>query len=190
MPNQFQDIPLAGDLLSISQGDLKQNFDYIQGSLGKDHQLVFGHTDTGTTFEGRHIQVSLNDRTNANLAMPGDGTDSLLWSSSGNLYWKDTTIASGVQITNKNVLPSAIANGGFSFLPGGIMICWGTTAFAGTSLAINFPNGGFTTVFVCNASLNVTREPAVTSLNNTGFTLITDSSAGGSAVYWMAIGAK
>jgi hypothetical protein len=45
-----RNIPLAGDLLSKSQGDLLNNSKYWVDSLGKDHQIVNGHNSG--LFEG------------------------------------------------------------------------------------------------------------------------------------------
>ena len=108
MPNQFKDKPDAADLLSNSQSDLKGNFEYVQGALGKDHQVVFGDTDTGTTFGGRHKQVSLNNRGSA-VAHPADGTSSFFYDNGGNTFWRNASVGP-VQMTNATV-PVAAASG-------------------------------------------------------------------------------
>ncbi len=192
MPNEFTDNPNPGSQIqSVSRGLIRANFQYLQGSLGKDHQMVFGDTDTGTTFEGRHLTVSLWNQNNPDLPIPADGIDSYIWSSGGNVYWKNAITATGVQLTNSNVgSPSAIANGGYTFLPGGIMMCWGTQAISGTSSTVTFPHGGFSTVFVCNASLNQpARRTGVVSLGIGGFQFQVDTSVSAN-FYWQAIGAK
>lgn len=193
MPNTFQNKPDATDTLSTSQGDLKQNFGYIQGALGKDHQIVFGDSDTGTTFEGRHTQVSLNSRGNVNLAMPGDGTDSLLWSSGGNVYWKNTTVAAGVQMTNSAVGSPLSASRGYTFLPGGLLLQWGDVVGTGSPQTVTFTTGGGITFSTCYQVLiissNTTSIPVVTAISNTQFTFAYNNN-GGFTYRWMAIGAK
>lgn len=188
MPNTLQNIPLATDLLSVSQGDLKQNCDYFVGALGKDHQIVFGDSDTGTVAEGRHLGLSLIDK--GAQAFPGDGTDSFFYSTAGNIFWRNASVGP-VQITDKNVVPSAIQNKGFTYLPGGIMLCWGTQA-ANLALGnpINFPNGGFTTVFIATGCTSANDRPfAVTAISTTQLTYSVTNPAG-VTIYWWAIGAK
>ena len=91
----FADIPLASNLISNSQGDIRDNFDYLQAILNTDHQSVFGNNNT-TAFEGRHQQVSLLDW---NVVTPGSGpvfpvgqnVDNQIFSYQGNLFAQTAT---------------------------------------------------------------------------------------------------
>jgi hypothetical protein len=131
MPNTFKDVPQPGDILSQSQSDLEHNFLYLQGALGKDHQIVIGDTDTGTTFEGRHLAVSLNNK-GTSPAFPGDGTDSFFWSNTGDLWGRNAT-SPPLQLTNLNFSAQAMAPStatGYANLTGGVSVQWGTITTA------------------------------------------------------------
>lgn len=94
-----KNIPQLGDLISNSQVDLLQNSQFWVDSLSKDHKIANGDT-SGTSFEGRHIQVALNDRADDNLAFVGDGANSQLWGSNGALWWRNSTSAAFKVIDN------------------------------------------------------------------------------------------
>lgn len=167
MPNQFKDIPQPGDILATSQSDLEHNFLYIQGALGKDHQVVIGDTDTGTPFEGRHLQVSLKGQA-ASIAFPSDSVDSQIWSHSGNLFFQNGTAGQSFQFTTANSTANfgSIVNyqaagggfgsctGGWTFLPGGLIMNYGsvTTVNPGGSinvkLACTFPGSNIASIVV------------------------------------------
>src|SRR5882757_2735630 len=53
MVDIFQNIPNPSDLISVSQGDIKGNFGYLNTTLGKDHQIAFGDTSADSK-EGYH----------------------------------------------------------------------------------------------------------------------------------------
>src|ERR1700687_649090 len=140
MANQYLDIPQAGDILSTSQGQLEHNFLYLANTLGTssksgDHQIAIGNADNAT-FEGRHLQVCLKNRN----ALPptasgiGDGTDSLIYSNNGNLFLGSVAGAGAFQLTTYNSntplfgtntnydnTASGTFNGGWTFLPGGLI---------------------------------------------------------------------
>lgn len=196
MAFSFQDKPLSGDILATSQGDLKQNFDYLQAVLGgvspivKDHQigfkLVTSH-DSSTLGEGRHNSVGLIDNGVPNF--PTDGITDFIYATAGNIFFK--TVANvPIQLTNVNVgAPSAIQNKGYTFLPGGIMLCWGTQLATATN-PIVFPNSGFSTVFVATGCTSANdRAFAITSLLYNQFTYSVNNPTG-VTIYWYAIGAK
>lgn len=181
----FQDKPLSTDLISVSQGDLQGNFEYLQGSLDKDHQCVFGDTPA-TPGEGRHRSVGLID--NGVLTFPtGDDVDSFWYSTGGNTFWSNTTVGP-VQMTNASV-PLA-ASSGNSFLPGGLLIQWGVSALTGVATTITYPVA-FTTGYVVTGSLSALGASfAVTTIGNNNFTVTGASSLAGIDFIWTAIGAK
>lgn len=75
------DNPTANQILKNSQPLIRDNIQYVVGALGKDHQIVFGHTDA-TLFEGRHLQVSLKNQ-NGTVYTISDGDDQVLYSDNG-----------------------------------------------------------------------------------------------------------
>lgn len=200
MANQFKDIPLPSDLLSVSQSDLKGNFDYIQGALGKDHQIVFGDTDTGTTFEGRHLQVSLKSRANPNPNTT-DGSNAVLFCNSNNeLAYTNATLGAGtaVQLTSATISAQGSAIG-YSFLPGGVMIQWGKATTTGLLTAFTFAGLGAKSFPSLAFSLTVTPLTnvintngqifAITAFSTTGFSIGRSSAYSGNIdFFYIALG--
>lgn len=97
----------------------------------------------------------------------------------------------------RNIQPLA-ANSGYTFLPGGLLIQWGTATFTG-SLAVVYPNAltapAFSIQFtqVNGASSNIREWGQVFATSNTGFTIRAIQDGGGvsgssTTFYWMAIG--
>src|SRR2546430_5080856 len=126
MANTWQDIPLAADLISDSQDDLRQNFAYLNTILGNDHQIAFLDTDTGAG-EGRHKKVSLITQAMAPVYVAGQNYNNALWSDSQNIYWQTNVGATNIKLTNP--AGTLVASTGYSFLAGdattGIIIQWG-----------------------------------------------------------------
>lgn len=187
----FQSKPLASDLISNSQADLKGNFDFMQATLGKDHKLNFGDTDI-TLFEGRHTQVSLNDRGGA-VAHPGDGTDSFMYSNGGQLYWRNAAVGP-VQMTNSTT-PVA-ATSGYTFLPGGLLLQWGVAVTNSILTNFSFPIPFSATAYSVNAtpsttSVNNNQSYTVVGVGSSGFSIGRTSAYSGNVnFYYMAIGPK
>lgn len=206
MPNTYQDIPQPGDVLATSQGDIEHNYLYLANTLGTaqpnkvagtgsgDHQISIGGTDA-VQFEGRHVQVSLNNRGNINLAMPGDGTDSLMWSSGGEIYWKNNIVASGVQMTN-NFSPNISVPNGYTrtFLPGGIVIQCQQISQTTDPQAFLFPFAFPTNCFGVTITSSKTSSMlqgasyTITAFNQFGFTLDTTLINTPNPWYYIAMG--
>lgn len=97
----FKDKPASSDILSTSQGDIQGNFEFINTTLGKDHQIAFNDLSS-KTFEGRHIQVSLNNRHGSapTVGSVSDGTDLVIYSDNGNLFSSSSINNGPFQLTN------------------------------------------------------------------------------------------
>lgn len=159
MPNTLTDNPQASHILANDQPVMRANNLYYVNTLGKDHQIALNDSD-GTTFEGRHIQVSLNNRSNANLPWVSDGTDSLLWSNAGNIYFK-SSLGTGLafQMTTFNANNSSLFgllvnnytpqsgggavgtnfSAGWTFLPGGMIMQYGIVFSLSNPITVKFP---------------------------------------------------
>jgi len=210
----YLSIPNPGDILgSQSQPQLKANFDYLASTLGKDHQISIGDLST-TSFEGRHIQVSFNNRATNNVPMPGDGTNALLWSNAGNLYIRQNSSFLGAQFTGPvpanatgfarfgtDTLIVANQDGGWCFLSGGLIFQYGfftVTATSGTTdFPIPFTIGPFSVVITgCNNTVTIpARLPWLdfspgSVNNNLKFSWGSVNSAGSNVfqVNWIAVG--
>lgn len=160
--NTYQDKPLAGDVLSVSQGDIEHNFLYLANTLGSaqpnkaggtgpgDHQISIGGLDN-VQFEGRHLSVSFKDQGGA-LAYPQDGTDAYMWSNGGNIFWGNAT-SGPFQLTTGNtganfggdatISPggpfTTIIHAGWTSLPGGLILQYGQIASFIVNQLIQFP---------------------------------------------------
>lgn len=160
--NTYQDKPLAGDVLSVSQGDIEHNFLYLANTLGSaqpnkaggtgpgDHQISIGGLDN-VQFEGRHLSVSFKDQGGA-LAYPQDGTDAYMWSNGGNIFWGNAT-SGPFQLTTGNTganfggdatispggIFTTIIHAGWTSLPGGLILQYGQIASFIFNTVIQFP---------------------------------------------------
>lgn len=203
MPNTYTDTPIASHTLAADQPNMEANFLFLPATLGKDHQFVTGHTDA-TTFEGRHTQVSLNNRGSV-IPIPGDGTSSVLFDNVGNLVWRNTAGVIGILGVNNTNYPKTIQNG-TSWLPGtgspftGIGIQWGikTIATKGTKTSVSFNTNFSATAYnVSLTPINNTGSASPSenmvyidagSVSNSGFTVTNSSSGSVTQIYWTAIG--
>lgn len=194
----FQDKPLAGDLLSNSQADLKGNFDYLQGVIGgappvgspaagKDHQMQFGSTDS-TPAEGRHNRVGFIDL--GAQTFPIDGLTGVEYASAGNLYFINSTIGP-IQLTKMGVgNVSNSATNGSTFLPGGMIMKWGAfTIASGSTQAVTFtqafPTACFT-VYLQQQSNNTASTTSQVTINSAA--QFTAQNIKANTYYWFAIG--
>lgn len=154
--------PASGSSLGSTRAQVVENFDTIQTAFELDH----GAYDAGD--QGKHNQVT----------MPESSSDPSTAASEGALYTKDTNSRStlfyrqesdGTSIQMTGPDPSASASG-YTFLPGGLLIQWGTVAAAG--LSTNFPIA-FGTVYraiACPTSAGP-GTIAVTALTNSAITV-------------------
>jgi hypothetical protein len=208
MPNTYKDIPQPGDILATSQGDIEHNFLYLANTLGTsskagDHQISVNGVDN-TSFEGRHRQVCLSNRNGGvpTVAGIGDGTNALLYSNNGNIFFGSANGAGAFQLTTYNAGSNfGGTNTGWTFLPGGLMLLYGVIApNSSTTNTVNFaaltlPNFP-TAIFQAQVTRQrTTSDPGSsyeyyvdnTTLAQTGFNIINrDGHTYG--YYWMAIG--
>ena len=207
MANTYTDTPIASHTLAADQPVIEGNFLYLANTLGTsnakngDHQIALTGVDT-TQFEGRHRQVCLNNRHGAapTVAGIGDGTNVLLYGDNGNLFFGSATGAGAFQLTTYNAGANFGANpNGWTFLPGGLIMQYGTIAVnpSGTPTTIPFPITFPTSVlsitmsFINNGgdspSANSVYVKAGTVLTNQ-FNVTNSSSGTLISIYWMAIG--
>lgn len=216
-------IPQATDDLSDSQGDILQNFLALDTSFGRDH-LPFSNL---TADNGKHKFVEI---VSAGLPAPAPG----LSVGSGTIYTKSvggplesqlfySPDASGAefQLTTARsasisqfgvmnpyggaiVLPITLRNGGWTFLPGALILQYGQylspTSFSGSTQGartVPFPISFPVACFVVNVSWSSTLLPSANALltvsnttaNNFQFAWNTSSGADVGGIFWWAIGA-
>ncbi len=194
----FTDKPDANDILADSQSDIQDNFEYLQIALNKDHKIQFNVATAGDLTQGLHRQVSFINRS-ANPAVTASA-DSMLYSSSDNLYWKGKSAATGVILTDKTAGVPLNATNGVTFLPGGLLMQWGQSTTTSSAFpaapTVTFPVAFSASPYSVQAtifnSVDAGKVVQVCAVTVADFTVTTRNTAGGTTFpvtySWMAIG--
>lgn len=179
-------IPLATDLISVSQGDLKNNFTALDTAWNVNH---VGFNATGA---GKHKFVELPIQGSDPAGAVSEVTIySKTSAGSSEIYMKRDAIGTPIQMTVGSIAASTT---GKSFLPGGMIIQWGLQSAPTSNTQINFnttfPNNCFTVTATPYKSGSIT--------NITGFTVKQPPSSSGFTplfsgttldyIGWIAIG--
>jgi hypothetical protein len=137
MPYQ-PNIPLSTDNLNVSQGDIQGNFITANTVMGQNH-----YPFDDATIGGKHKFVDMPILAAVPSIAAGDGgLYTKTTSGRSNLFYTSDAAGNEIQITT-SVNPSIIANGGFTFLPGGLIMIWGSFN-PNVSTTVTFPNIAFT----------------------------------------------
>ena len=195
MPNYtyITNIPASSNNPSADQPNMQINTNSIDDIIEVDH---FSFNDN---LGGYHKQVNLVD--NAGPFPTPAGVGSVLYSgATNNLVFTNASLAgAGVQLTVGAKPPIAAANGS-TFLPGGLLLQWGTgVTLAAPPASIGTLTQSFTyafsTVYSASAIVLVAgsqKTASLSALTNTNITIRVTTSGGTQApnetVYWMAIG--
>jgi len=195
MPNYtyITNIPASSNNPSADQPNMQINTNSIDDIIEVDH---FSFNDNRG---GYHKQVNLVD--NAGPFPTPAGVGSVLYSgATNNLVFTNASLAgAGVQLTVGAKPPIAAANGS-TFLPGGLLLQWGTgVTLAAPPASIGTLTQSFTyafsTVYSASAIVLVAgsqKTASLSALTNTNITIRVTTSGGTQApnetVYWMAIG--
>lgn len=133
-------IPQATDLISNSQAQILANFSQLNTQFGVDH--VAFNTGSGNG-DGTHKHITFD---NAPTEPTVSGTISsifpLLVGSNQELFFKNA--GSEYNATGKTQItgPSLLASEGYAFLPGGLLLKWGTFSGGGGATTHTLPSGG------------------------------------------------
>lgn len=203
MPSTYDpNIPLATDNLNVSQVDILQNFQQLDTTYGINH---FKFSDN-TTNNGKHQFVQISEIAEGTLPAGLVSGDETLYATKvtvgaplsfiqGELFFaRGTGIANPIQMTcgKNNQLPFNNANGA-TFLPGGLLIQWGSFN-PNSSLAVVFPTpfqtAPYSIQLTGSADDNSTYRVFIStgSVTATGFTVQATISSHLNPIYWMAIG--
>lgn len=188
--------PLPGDNLSVSQGDINQNFTVANTEYGVNHYPF----DDGTANHGKHKKVSM-PATSLPVSVSGE---IVLFSSTGSSGTELHMVREGVPgtdvaLTTAGVASPLRATRGYSWLPGNILLQWGLSAVVSGTGNVSFVSGGgvnFANVvgFLPIVTLTPFRNSSnvdtvyLTATSNTNFSYNNTSSGGITHVYWHAIG--
>lgn len=145
-------IPLPGDLLSKSQQDINNNFTKANSSFGRNHYPF----DDGTANNGKHKFVDMPVQLLPAISA-GEGALYVKTAGQSQLYY--TPDAGGIEYQVTRVIDASFARfatdgaypsnatpagattvGGWTFLPGGLLLQYGTVTTPGNaSTVIDFP---------------------------------------------------
>jgi len=197
-----RDIPETDHSPSTDQPNMRTNTNSTDSLISIDH-FSFGQNN----FDGTHKQVQLRNAAGINGAIPaglqGNGWETLYASATagnGELWFVRGASATGIQLTGPGT-PTISGNFGHTFIPGGIILQWGTTTASGTGTTnylfvsnpanIDFPNNCFQVIAQSQNTTNTsTGDSSVAFISKTGFTLgtIPSGSPSGTIFSWFAIG--
>jgi hypothetical protein len=162
-----QNIPQPGDQLSQSQSDLLNNFQAIQTLIDVNH------VDFAASGAGKHKWVSLPQQGSAPGTAAAEGA---LYTAAiagvTQLLFQTPSNGTSLQLTG----PTALGANGYTTLPGGLILQWGTatttSGFGTITFPIAFPTAAYA-VMVCSAhppasgTTGVVVDAVSTSLNTT-----------------------
>jgi len=146
----------------------------------------------GSVKIGNNVLIDSNgfiSVSNSSITRLVNNTYSVILQSNGVLLTSgDVTIPNG---NNLNLGVSSITANGYSYLPNGLLMQWGSFGAANSttnniSFPVPFPTAVFSITVTGNNALS-TYQPAVLSSNNSKFGLAT-ANALPSTVYWKALG--
>lgn len=174
-------IPLASDLLSVSQNDIKNNFEAIGTAF------PINHVDFNDSGAGKHKYVEMPNQGSDPAGAASEMTlfSKLAGGASQVHYIRDA--GSAVQFTGRD--PSA-GTSGETFLPGGLLLKWGQIAAAGNGVVQNFPtafpNNCYSVVVTINIGSTLSNI-GINGFTRSGFTFRT-TAAGNVPITYIAIG--
>lgn len=133
-------IPQAADKLSASQAQILTNFTELDTQFGVDHTPF---DNSGSNGDGFHKKVTHK----VQGSDPGSAASQLVTyaktsSGSSELFMQRDGVAGAIQLTKGTVNiggnSTTPAAAGHSFLPGGLLIQWGSVAASAAGQAFNF----------------------------------------------------
>lgn len=140
MPTYNPDIPQPGDNPSQSQDLILQNFQVINTAFNLNH----GHLDDAP-LQGKHLFMQMPAQTVAPTTLANEGA----------LYTRTSTLSGLIELVYERQSNGATieftsslqANNGWTRLPSGILLKWGSSTANGVQ-ATNYPTGATIPVFV------------------------------------------
>jgi hypothetical protein len=187
-----QAIPQAPDLLSQSQSEIQENFAQIQTLVG------INHINFGATGAGKHLYLQIPEHAAPATAVNEAGFYANVGATSTvtELFFRRENNGASIPMTE-----SLSAATGWTFLPSGIMLQWGTSGI-NNQVVVNFPRAFptacfrvFLTEVVTNGSTETNFVQVVDNIpfTTTQFTARAKTRSGGVATtarcVFLAIGA-
>jgi hypothetical protein len=192
-------VPQAAQTISSTQVPILNNFGAINEIIGVDHVSFQDAINYGkhnkTSFP---IQDSDQDTSTNEMALYAKATTT---TNGIELFYRYPNNGTVVQYTGIAAAPSGgsslAAASGYSYLPGGLILKWGSlSGNFSSSIVVSFPTSGFppytTAVYSVQYSTKTgsatTYMPVINDVTLTSFTLSSYPGYTGQAVSWIAIG--
>lgn len=172
-------IPQSTDDPTASQPLILANFQAIATVVNKNH-VDFNDSD-----EGKHKFLQMPEQSSAPTTAANEGG---LYTKESNsiteLYFRRESDGTEIQLTDGD--PSTGASG-YTFLPGGLLLQWGTGSGSTLGTSVSFSTS-FSTVYQAVGSVITTtsnQAVSISSVSNSGFTAKTN---GNTTISYFAIG--
>lgn len=151
--------PAANDLLSQSQSDIQQNFLEIQTLIDINH-ITFGSAN-----QGKHLYLQLPEHAAPATAVNEAGFYANVGATStiSELFFRRENNGASIPMTER---VSASATNGWTYLPSGIILQWGTATMNGgvSNLVVNLPRAFPTSIYSVTATPNNTPGGSFTDI--------------------------
>lgn len=180
-------IPQPGDLISQSQVDILNNFT----SIGTAFDV--NHVDFNQSGAGKHFKVEMPNQSPGPTGVAGQAT---IYANGGDI-WAIKGAGTAYQLTDgaSGNVDSTSTNGS-SFLPGGMIIKWGTSTIIGgtNNIGVTYTTSMPAATFTANGTLNTNAAGALYTIgingkSLTGFTInVNPTPPGNLTIFWVAIG--
>jgi hypothetical protein len=190
-----QNIPQPTDELSVSQGDLLNNFMAIYNAFNQNH-VPF---NSGTPLQGLHAFVEMPNQSGSVPSTIANEVglfcNTSTFTTQPELFFaKQLGSSAPPALTTPYEISSSnyIANGGWSRLPSGILLKWGTFSLSGATGTVTYPVAvtipAFAHVFTvyCTSTSVVAAYFSVNTLLNASFNITANIT--GSSGFYLAIG--
>lgn len=189
----------AGDDLASSKNPIRTNFQIIQTDFAVNH-VAFDATG-----EGKHKFLQMPEQASAPTTAADEGGVYTKSATGTNLFFRGESDGSEYQLTTVSDANIAtfgtntgyVANhtGGWTFLPGGLILQYGARSTPGTSGTITFPRSFPTAYFsiILTMSRNASSSTQSVTVDNavgtsTSSFAYRSSSSNTDPIYWYAIG--
>lgn len=187
-------LPNSGQSLGQTRSSIRTNFQLIQSAQDTNHVAL------GTVGAGKHKFVQMPEQGSAPTTAVNEGA---LYTKVGTspaetqLFYRAENSGFEYRLTrpdSSNTASFAVNTNGWTFLPGGLILQYGTVATPGTSGTITFPKA-FTTTFL-SIQFTVKRDTASSGVATYAVTQATPlstadykiSNSGATTLFWWALG--
>ena len=165
-------IPQSTDQLSVSQGQILQNFQSLQTNLNKNH------VDLNNALEGLHKYVQMPNITTNAIVVPAIGANEMATYSDTYAKTAQTEVfirkqAASTAPASSQQVPMTAARfnaSGYCYLPSGLLMKWGqiTVPVINLNTTVNFNVDPSIPVFAVapyNVQVTIASLPAITNLS-------------------------